>query len=90
MASETERRREQIEAIAGDPYAVEVSPVSAWRRLLAHFEVTDQKPLADAIRYGLREVKTEDSWLFHPKTGEGLQLVADEVELFIIDRPEWR
>jgi hypothetical protein len=56
MKTPDERRREQIDAIAGSPYAVEVSPVSAWHRLLAHFEVTDQKPLADAIRYGLTEV----------------------------------
>lgn len=72
----------------------------ALNALLAHLDETDPK-VAHALRYGipdsvpmeviehgLREVKTEDSWLFHPQTGEGLNMVADEVELLIVNTPE--
>jgi hypothetical protein len=58
MTSPEERRQAQISAIAESPLAIEVSPVDAYRRLIAYFD-ENEPALADAIRYGLAEVQFE-------------------------------
>lgn len=47
-----ERRKAHIGAVAGSVYAVNVSPVEGYYKLLAYFD-EHEPAVADAIRYGL-------------------------------------
>jgi hypothetical protein len=69
MTSPEERRETQLNAIAESPFAVEVSPVDAYRRLLTYFE-ENEPAVADAIRFGLRR-SGFDSGAWHINYPEG-------------------
>lgn len=93
MATEEERRQELVTFLANymrSNWSIEtgyLKPVwtLAYEGTVEFFEQTNQKPLADAIRFGVRAVESCDGWYTDLATGKA---AYSEDTAFMIDRPE--